>query len=64
MKHRKEKVMSLRPKKLVSGGLILVLFLLLAACGSNGNIGTRSAQDQGSTISATAAATITPLVSS
>src|SRR5947207_6881932 len=52
--------MSLQTKKLVPGGLILVLFLLLVACSSNGSTGTSSNQDQGSTPSATAAATITP----
>ena len=50
-------------KKLVPGGVILVL--LLIACGSarsdssNGNTGTSSTQDRGSTLSATVA-TITP----
>jgi Domain of unknown function (DUF4352) len=52
--------MSLQPKKLVPGGLILLLFLLLVACSSNGSTGTSSNQDQGSTLSATVAATITP----
>jgi hypothetical protein len=57
--------MFLQYKKLVLGGVILVLFLLLVACGSagsgssNGNTGIGSTQDQGSTRSATAA-TITP----
>src|SRR6266851_10100909 len=57
--------MFLEHKKLVPGGMILVLFLLLVACSSTGsdssnrNTGTGSAQDQGSTPSATAAATIT-----
>jgi len=60
--------MFLQQKKLVLGGVILVLFLLLAACGSagsessNGNTGIGSTQDQGSTPSAPAAATITPLL--
>src|SRR5260370_2735645 len=60
------KVMFLRHKNFVLGGVILVLFLLLVACGyagsdsSNGNTGTGSTQDQGSTPSAIAAATITP----
>jgi hypothetical protein len=54
--------MFLQPKKLVLGGMILVLFLLLVACGSagsnssNGNTGIGS---QGLSPSATAA-TITP----
>ncbi len=58
--------MFLQHKKLVLGGVILVLFLLLGACSSagsassNGNTGTGSTQHQGSTPSATAAATITP----
>ena len=58
--------MSLQPKKLVPGGVIPVLFLLLVACSSagsgsgNGNTGTGSTQNQGSTPSATAAVTITP----
>jgi len=58
--------MFLQQKKLVLGGVILVLFLLLAACGSagsdssNGNTGIGSTQ--GSTPSAPAAATITPLL--
>ena len=58
--------MFLQSKKLVPGGVILVLFLLLVACGpagsvkSNGNTGTGSTQIQGSTTSATAIATITP----
>src|SRR2546423_7309391 len=58
------KVMILQHKKLVPGGVILVL--LLVACGSarsdssNGNTGTGSTQDRGSTLSATVAATITP----
>jgi hypothetical protein len=58
--------MFLQSKKLVPGGVILVLFLLLVACGpagsvkSNGNTGTGSTQNQGSTTSATAIATITP----
>jgi hypothetical protein len=57
--------MFLLRKKLVPGGVILVLFLLLVACSSAGsdnsnrNTGTGSAQDQGSTPSATVAATIT-----
>jgi hypothetical protein len=57
--------MFLRHKKLVPGGVILVLFLWLVACGSagndssNANTGTGSTQDQGSTPSATAAATLT-----
>ena len=56
--------MILQHKKLVPGGVILVL--LLVACGSarsdssNGNTGTSSTQDRGSTLSATVAATITP----
>src|SRR5216683_3884551 len=60
------KVMFLRHKKFVLGGVILILFLLLVACGyagsdsSNGNTGTGSTQNQGSTPSAIAAATITP----
>ena len=60
--------MFLQQKKLVLGGVILVLFLLLAACGSagsdssTGNTGIGSTQDQGSTPSAPAAATITPLL--
>jgi hypothetical protein len=58
--------MFLQQKKLVLGGVILVLFLLLAACGSAGsdssNGNTGSTQDQGSTSSAPAAATITPVV--
>ena len=55
--------MILQHKKLVPGGVILVL--LLIACGSarsdssNGNTGTSSTQDRGSTLSATVA-TITP----
>ncbi len=58
--------MFLRHKNFVLGGVILVLFLLLVACGyagsdsSNGNMGTGSTQNQGSTPSAIAAATITP----
>ena len=58
--------MFLRHKKFVLGGVILVLFFLLVACGyagsdsSNGNTGTGSTQDLGSTHSANAAATITP----
>ena len=58
--------MVLQQKKLVLGGVILVMFLLLAACdsagseSSNGNTGTGSTQGQGSTPSAPAAATITP----
>ena len=58
--------MFLRHKKLVLIGVIPVLFLLLVACGSigndssNGNTGTSSTQDRGSTLSATVAATITP----
>ena len=57
--------MFLQYKKLVPGGVLLVLFLLLVACSSAGsdssnrNTGTGSAQDQRSTPSATAAATIT-----
>lgn len=55
--------MFLQHKKLVLGGMILVLFLLLGGCGSAGsdssNGNTGSTQDQGSTSSATAAATIT-----
>ena len=57
--------MFLHYRKLVPGGAILILFLWLVACGStgshssNGNTGTRSTQVQGSTPSATAAATIT-----
>src|SRR5438132_7849825 len=58
------KVMFLQHKKFVLGGVILVLCLLLGACGSAGsessNGNTGSTQDQGSTSSATAAATITP----
>jgi len=60
--------MFLQKKKLVLVGVILVMFLLLGACGSagsdssNGNTGTGSTQDQGSTPSAPAAATITPLL--
>ncbi len=56
--------MILQHKKLVPGVVILVL--LLVACGSarsdssNGNTGTGSTQDRGSTLSATVAATITP----
>jgi hypothetical protein len=52
-------------QKLVLGGIILVLFLLLAGCdftgngSSNGNTGTGTTQGQGSTLSTTAA-TITP----
>ncbi len=59
--------MLLLQKKFVLGGVILALFLLLGACGSagsdssNGNMGTGSIQDQGST-SSTPAATITPLL--
>src|SRR5438105_15671556 len=49
--------MFLQHKKLVPGGVILALFLLLVACGS---ARTGSTQDEGSTSSATAAATITP----
>ena len=58
--------MFLRHKKLVPGGVILVLFLWLVACGSTGNdssnanTGTGSTRDQGSTPSATATTTITP----
>jgi len=58
--------MFLQQKKLVLVGVILVLFLLLAACdsagneSSNGNMG--STQDQGSTSSAPAIATNTPLL--
>ncbi len=56
--------MFLQDKKLVLGGVILVLFLLLVACGSAGSDSsdgnTGSTQEQGSTPSATAAATITP----
>ncbi len=56
--------MFLQHKKIVLGGVILVLFLLLVACGSAGsdssNGNTRSTQGQGSTPSATAAAAITP----
>jgi hypothetical protein len=58
--------MFLQRKKLVLGGVIVVLFLLLVACGSagndssNGNTGTASPQHQISAPSATAAATITP----
>ena len=56
--------MFLQHKKFVLGGVILVLCLLLGACGSAGsessNGNTGSTQDQGSTSSATAAATITP----
>src|SRR5713226_5470694 len=51
------KVMFLQQKKLVPGGVILALFLLLVACGS---ARTGSTQDQGSTSSATVTATITP----
>ena len=57
--------MILQHKKLVPGGMILVLFLLLVACSSAGsdsnnrNTGTGSTQDRGSTLSATVA-TITP----
>lgn len=57
--------MFLQHKKLVLGGVILALFLLLVACdsagsgNSNGMRGTGSTQDQGSTRSAPAA-TITP----
>ena len=60
--------MFLQKKKFVLGEVILVLFLLLAACGSagsessTGNTGTGSTQDQGSTYSAPAVATITPVV--
>ena len=55
--------MFLQQKKLVLGGVMLVLFLLPVACGSagsnssNGNTGSGSTQD---TLLATAAATITP----
>ena len=49
--------MFLQHKKLVPGGVILVSFLLLAACSS---AGSGSTQNQGSTPLATAAATITP----
>jgi len=58
--------MFLQQKKLVLGGVILVLCLLLGACGSagsessTGNTGTGSTQDQGSTPSATVATTLTP----
>ncbi len=58
--------MFLEHKKLVPGGMILVLFLLLVACSSAGsdsnnrNTGTGSTQDRGSTSSASAVATITP----
>ncbi len=58
--------MFLQQKKLVLIGVILVMFLLLGACGSagsessDGNTGTGSTQDQGSTYSAPAAATLTP----
>jgi hypothetical protein len=55
--------MFLRQKKLVPGGVILVVFLWLVACGSagspSGNTGTGSTQDQGSTPSAAAATIIT-----
>ena len=63
--------MFLQGKKLVpggGGGWIVVLFLLLAACASGGSnsshesTGTSSTQHQGSTPSATAAATITPIL--
>jgi Domain of unknown function (DUF4352) len=60
------KVVFLQHKKLVLGGVILLVFLLLFTIGSaiasssNGNTGTGSTQDQGSTRSATAAATLTP----
>ena len=58
--------MFLRQKKLVLGGVMLVLFLLLAACDSAGNESsngnTGSTQDQGSTSSAPAVATNTPLL--
>ncbi len=58
--------MFLQHQKLVLGGVILGLLLLLVACGSagsdsnNGNTGTSSTQGQKSTPSATAASTITP----
>jgi Domain of unknown function (DUF4352) len=58
--------MFLQHKKLVLGGLILVLFLLPVACGSTGsessygNTGTSPTQVQGSRPSATAATSITP----
>jgi hypothetical protein len=58
--------MFLQRKKLVPGGAILIVFLLLAACSStgnkssNGNTGADSTQNQGSLSSATAVATITP----
>ncbi len=54
--------MSLQPKKLVPGGMIAVLFLLLVACGSTGNGSSNgnTGQAQGSTSSAPAAVTITP----
>jgi hypothetical protein len=58
--------MFLQRNKLVPGGVILILFLLLVACGcagsnsSNESTGTGSTQHQGSTLSATAVATITP----
>ena len=53
--------MFLQHKKLVLGGVTLVLFLLLVACGSAGkeSTGTSSTQLRGSVPSATAAATIT-----
>lgn len=55
--------MFLQRKKLVPGGVILVLVLLLVACssaGSNKSTGTGSTQNHGSTPLATAIATITP----
>jgi hypothetical protein len=58
--------MSVQLKKLVMGAIMLLLFLLLAACSSTGSDGSKqsrgngSTQGQGSTLSATA--TITPQV--
>src|SRR5881227_3087039 len=54
--------MILQHKKLVLGGVRLVLCLLLGACGSAGSerTGTSSTQIPGSVPSTTAAATITP----
>ena len=54
--------MFLQHRKLVLGGVTLVLLLLLIACSSAGreSTGTSSTQIQGSVPSATAAATITP----
>jgi hypothetical protein len=57
--------MSLQHKKLIPGGMLL-LFLLIVACspignhGSNQTTGTSSTRHQGSPLTVTAAATITP----